>query len=42
MCKILSLKVNHNNCKDSFKISLDNRKKINLSLTKHMIQLMEL
>jgi hypothetical protein len=34
MCKILSLKVNHNNCKDSFKISLDNRKKIEFEFDK--------
>lgn len=35
MCKIISLKVNHNNnFKDSFKLSLDNRKKIEFDFDK--------
>lgn len=34
MCKIISLKVNHNNFKDSFKISLDNRKQIEFDFDK--------
>lgn len=34
MCKIQSLRVNHSHLKDSFKISLDNRKKIEFDFDK--------